>query len=89
MEVAHELFRALTCAYVRRLAMLADGEDVAVRIFEPGYFVAAGGGPDSEFLILDEGIFFGGDALLLEPGDDGFDVCYFPAEDSALQRSEI
>src|SRR5467141_689684 len=69
--------------------MLADGEDVAVGIFEPGYFAAVGGGPDAEGLILGEGILFRGDAAVAEPGGDGFDVFDLPAEDGALQGSEI
>jgi len=51
--------------------VLADGEDVAVRIFEPGYFAAVGGGPDAEVLILGEGNLFRGDAAVAEPGGDG------------------
>ncbi len=69
--------------------MLADGEDVAVGIFEPGYFAAVGGGPDAESLVLGEGILFRGNAAVAEPGGDGFDVFDLPAEDGALQRSEI
>jgi hypothetical protein len=34
--------------------VLADGKDVAVGVFEPGYFAAVGGGPDAEVLILGE-----------------------------------
>src|SRR5437588_13082017 len=68
--------------------MLADGEDVAVGILEPGYFAAVGGGPDTEGLVLGEGILFRWDAAVAEPGGDGFDVFDLPAEDGALQRSE-
>src|ERR1700680_1020014 len=58
----------------RALMMLAHGKDVTIRVLEPGYFVAAGGGPDSQLAILNEGIFFECDALLLAPGDDRLDV---------------
>ena len=69
--------------------VLADGEDVAVGVLEPGYFAAVGGGPDAEGLVLGEGILFRGDAAVAEPGGDGFDVFDLPAEDGALQWSEI
>jgi len=69
--------------------VLADGEDVAVGIFEPGDLAAVGGGPDAEVLVLGEGIFFRGDAAVAEPDGDGFDVFDLPAEDGALQRSKI
>ena len=69
--------------------MLADGEDVAVGVFEPGYFAAVGGGPDAEGLVLGEGILFRGDPAVAEPGGDGFHVFDLPTEDGALQRSEI
>src|SRR6266849_9040980 len=69
--------------------MLADGEDVAVGIFELGYFAAVGCGPNAEGLVLGERILFRGDAAVAQPGGDGFDVFDLPAEDGALQRSEI
>src|SRR6266436_195464 len=69
--------------------MLAYGKDVAIRIFEPSYFAAVGGGPDAEVLILGEGIFFRGNAVIAEPGGGGLDVFDLPAEDGALQGSEI
>src|SRR6266851_2545348 len=69
--------------------MLADREDVAVGIFEPGYFAAVGGGPDAEVLVLSEGIFLRRDAAVAEPGGDGFDVCDLPPEDGALQRRKV
>src|SRR6202008_4182319 len=54
-----ETFRGQTRSeQVLGLVVLADGEHVAVRVFEPGYLVAVGGCPDSEFAILDEGVFF-------------------------------
>src|SRR5882724_11027394 len=45
--------------------------------------------PDTEVLVLGEGILFRGDAAVAEPGGDGFDVFDLPSEDGALQRSEI
>src|SRR6266849_9479057 len=69
--------------------MLADGEDVAVGIFELGYFAAVGSGPNAEGLVLGERILFRGDAAVAQPGSDGFDVFDLPAEEGALQRSEI
>ncbi len=69
--------------------MLADGEDVAVGILEPGYLAAVGGGPDAEGLVLGEGILFRGCAAVAEPGGNGFDVFDLPAEDGALERREI
>jgi len=69
--------------------MLADAEDVAVGVFEPGDFAAVGGGPDAEFLVLGKGIFFRGDAAVAKPGGGGFDVLDLPSEDGALERSEI
>src|SRR5467141_707581 len=36
-----------------------------------------------------KGYFSGGDTAVPEPGSDGFDVFDLPAEDRALQRSEI
>src|SRR5882724_5382461 len=69
--------------------MLADGKDIAVGILEPGYLAAVGGGPDTEILVLGEGIFFRRNAVVPEPGGDGLDVVDLPAEDGALQGSEI
>src|SRR2546422_7875993 len=69
--------------------MLADGEDVSVRVFEPGDLVAAGRSPDAAFLVLDEGIFFEHNSALCEQVDDAFDIGDFPAEDGAPQRSEV
>jgi hypothetical protein len=66
--------RLLPLCEDRALMMLAHGKDVAIRVLEPGYFVAAGGAPDSQLAILNEGIFFECEALLLEPGDDRLDV---------------
>src|SRR5438876_9520333 len=68
--------------------MLADGEDVAVGILEPGYFAAVGGGPDAEGGVLGESMLFRRDAAVAEPGGNGFDAFDLPAEDAALQRSE-
>ena len=68
---------------------MADGEDVAVGVFEPGYFAAVGSGPDAEGLVLGEGIFFRGDAAVAEPGSYRLDILDFPSEDGALQRGEI
>src|SRR5947207_14143595 len=68
--------------------MLADGEDVAVGVFEPGYFAAVGGGPDAEGWVLGERLLFRRDAAVAEPGGNGFDAFDSPAEDGALQRSE-
>jgi len=50
--------------------MLADGEDVAVGILEPGYLAAVGGGPDAESLILGEGNLFREDAAVAEPSGE-------------------
>src|SRR5467141_1643308 len=69
--------------------MLADGKDIAIGILEPGYLAAVGSGPDSEILVLGEGIFFRRNAVVPEPGGDGLDVFDLPAEDGALQRREI
>src|SRR6266849_4221003 len=69
--------------------VLANAEDVAVGVFEPGYSATVGGGPDAEGLVLGERIFFWGDAAVAEPGGDGLDVFDLPAEDGALQWSEI
>jgi hypothetical protein len=38
--------------------MLADGENVSVRVFEPGDLVAARRSPDAAVLVLDEWVFF-------------------------------
>ena len=69
--------------------MLAYGEDIAIGILEPGYLAAVGSGPDTEILVLREGIFLRGDAVVPEPGGDGFDVFDLPSEDGALQGDEI
>ena len=41
------------------LDVVAQGEDVAVRIFEPCHLISGGSGPDSQLLIGDERVFFG------------------------------
>jgi hypothetical protein len=69
--------------------VLADAEDVAVGVFEPGDFAAVGGGPDAEGLVLGEGVLFGGNAAVAEPSGDGLDVFDLPSEDGALQRVKI
>src|SRR6266446_5468000 len=69
--------------------MLADAEDVAVGVFEPGYFAAVGRGPDTEVLVLHEGIFLRGNATVSEPDRDGLDVFDLPSQNGALQRLEI
>jgi len=61
------------------LRVLRYGEDVGVGIFEPRDFVAGRRCPDSEFLILDEGIFFERDAAFREPFCDRYDVADLPA----------
>src|ERR1700687_5745502 len=71
------------------LMMLTDRKDIAIWIFEPRYLVTGGSGPDSEFTILNEGILFQDNAFVPEPRDDGFDIFYFPAQNRALQWSEI
>ena len=48
-----------------------------------------GGGPDSQFLILGEGKFLGRNFLSLEPFGDCFNVLDFPAQNGALQGSEV
>jgi len=50
--------------------VLADGEDVAAGVLEPGYAAAVGGGPDAEGLVLGEGNLFRGDAAVAEPGGE-------------------
>src|SRR6267142_4809397 len=69
--------------------MLAYGKYIAIGIFEPGYLAAVGGGPNTEILVLGEGIFFGGNAVVPEPGGDRLDVFDLPAKDGTLQGSEI
>ena len=69
--------------------MLADGENVSVRIFEPGDFVATWRSPHAAFLVLDEWVFFEYDTPFGEQVDDAFDVGDFPAEDGASQRGEV
>jgi hypothetical protein len=59
--------------------MLTDRKDIAIWIFEPGYLVTGGSGPDSEFTILNEGILFQDNALVPKPRDHGFDIFNFPA----------
>ena len=66
--------------------MLADREEIAVGIFEPGDFAAVGSGPDAEFLILGERKFFEGDAAIAKPFRGGGDVVDFPAKSGALAR---
>src|SRR5271170_5520168 len=69
--------------------MLTDGKDIAVRIFEPRYLITRGSCPDSKLTILNEGILFQDNASVTEPGRNRLDIFYFPAEDRALQWSEI
>src|SRR6267378_152379 len=69
--------------------MLTYGKDIAIGILEPGYLAAVESGPDTEILVLGEGIFFRRNAVVPEPGGDGLDVFDLPAEDGALQRREI
>lgn len=69
--------------------MLRDAQDIAVGILEPGDLVARGRGPDADFGILDERIFFKSDTALLEPFDDGLDILDFPAQNGVSRGSEI
>ncbi len=69
--------------------MLTDAEDVSVWILEPGDLIASGCGPDAKFLVLNEGIFFKGDAARFEPGDESFDIPRFPTEDGVGGGSEL
>src|SRR3984893_13458346 len=69
--------------------VLTDGKDIAIWIFEPRNFVTRRSCPDSELAILHEGILFQDNASVPEPSDDGFDIFYFPAQNRALQWSEI
>jgi len=71
------------------LLMLTDGKDIAIWIFEPRYLVTRRSCPDSKLAILHEGILFQNNASVSEPSDDRFDIFHFPAQDRALQRSEI
>jgi len=69
--------------------MLTDRKDIAVWIFEPRYLVTRGSCPNSKVTILNEGILFHDNALVLEPSNHRFDILNFPAKDRALQWSEI
>src|ERR1019366_9937521 len=68
--------------------MFAYGQDVPVRIFEPGYFAAIGCSPDAALLILDERISFQRYALHCQPVDDRLYVLHFPAEHGSRSRIE-
>ena len=69
--------------------MVAYAEDIAVWIFEPGYPIAVGCGPDAEDFILSEGKYFERDAALREPLGRRLNVCDFPAQNGAVKRSEL
>jgi hypothetical protein len=69
--------------------MLSYGQDVALRIFEPRHFVAAGSRPTSEFTVWRERILFQVDAAIFEPGSRRLDVLHFPAKDRAWQWRKI
>lgn len=69
--------------------MLAHGQDVAVRIFKPRDFSAAGCIPDSELLILDKRVFLEDNTSFFKPSDDRFDVLYFPAEYGVRRGLEV
>src|SRR5580700_1382427 len=73
----------------RTFSVLRDAENTVVRIFEPRDLVAAGRGPNAEFLILSERIFLEGDAAIFQPVCDRSDVFHFPAEDGALKRGKV
>ena len=68
------------------LLVLAEGEHIPVRIFEPRNLVSAGRGPDSPFLILHERVFLESHTSLLQPADNGLDIADFPAQNGVLRR---
>ena len=69
--------------------MLADGKHVSIRVFEPCNLVAGGRRPDAQLGVLNEGIFFEGNALLFQGSYSGFNILHLPAEDGAPDRSEV
>jgi AraC-like DNA-binding protein len=71
------------------LVVLANREDVAVRVFEPSDFIAAGGCPNSQLLVLNKRKLLGGDATTAEPSGGRFDVFDFPTQDGGLQRCKV
>src|ERR1700690_4141077 len=71
------------------LLVLTDREYVSVCILEPSDLVAAWGGPDFKFPILDERIFFEDYSPLREPADNGLDVAHFPPHNCVRSGGEI
>src|SRR5271157_69974 len=64
----------------RRLLVLADGEEIAVGVFEPGDAGAAGGVPDSALILAGQFEVLEADALLRQFRDGFFDVVGLPAK---------
>jgi len=70
------------------LDVVAEGENVAIGIFEPCYLISGGCGPDSQFLVGDEGVFLGHNTSFDEPQHGGSDVFHFPSQNGPLCRAE-
>ncbi|PYV90381.1 MAG: hypothetical protein DMG90_09390 [Acidobacteria bacterium] len=69
--------------------MLTYGKDIAIRIFKPCHLVTSGRCPNSKFAIFDKGVFFQGNAAILQPSDDRFYILDFPSQDRALRWREF
>ena len=87
--VTGRAFRAANRLETVSLRVLADRKHVAVRVFERGYLVAVGSGPDSQFAILHEGILLESHASPRKPARDGSDVTHLPAHHGVRSGSEV
>src|SRR5580700_8398840 len=79
----------MSWSFAKRSRVLADGEDVAIGVLEPGDLRSSGGVPQAVFVLRKAGKAFemhaAGGELAREPGGVG----HLPAEDGERLRLEI
>src|SRR5260370_21847591 len=69
--------------------MLRNTQQIAIRVFEPGNFCAAGCAPNSEIVLLHEAIFFKDDTFFLETGDNFLNTRDLPSQNRKWMGLEL
>src|SRR5260370_37002476 len=69
--------------------MLRNTQQIAIRVFEPGNFCAAGCAPNSKIVLLHESVLLKDNTFFLETRDNFFNARDLPSEDCEWMRLEF